>query len=105
MNKFFSHTPLPACEEAYGDLASLFPSVFSPENVHLIFEGLGLLRQAGQLFVTLLQLHHLTLQYLSPHTHVISAVLQSNTHMTQKQKFVSLRKLNGLIIRQQMEQN
>lgn len=48
----------------------------SPEDVHLIFEGLGLLRQAGQLLVTQLQLGDLAFENLSPHTHVVPAVLQ-----------------------------
>lgn len=48
----------------------------SPQNIHLIFEGLGLLRQAGQLLVAVQQVGHLALQDFPAHAHVVSAVLQ-----------------------------
>lgn len=63
-------------------------ALLSPEDVHLVFEGLGLVRQAGQLFVSFLQLSDLALQYLSPHSHVIPAVLQPEIHMMAEQWFV-----------------
>lgn len=71
-------------------IINLAESLFSPQNVHLIFKCLGLLRQAGQLFVTVQQIGHLALQHLSMRRHIISAGLQSKIHMT--------RTLNGPII-------
>ena len=38
--------------------------LLSPEDVHLVFERLGFLSQAGQILVSLLQVDHLSLQDL-----------------------------------------
>lgn len=57
----------------------------SPQNIHLIFEGLGLLRQAGQILVAVQQVGHLALQDFPAHAHVVSAVLQPEERTQREQ--------------------
>lgn len=48
----------------------------TPEDVHLVLERLGLLGEAGEVLVTMLQLHHFALQDVSSQAHVVPTVLK-----------------------------